>query len=194
MDKEKLLIIGAGGLGRVVLEMARHDYACALIDDGIPVDTKVDSSFVIGDTSSLQELYKSYQKAVVAIGNNVIRERVMKSLSQIGYRIPSVISPSAYLSEYASVGEGCIILNNAVVQNGSHVGNGVILNSGVEIHHDSYVDDYALIYTNTVIRTQARVGKRAWIGSTLTIGNQVIVEDDQVVENGQTLKKNTETD
>ncbi len=185
--KEKLLLVGAGGFGRVVLEHAIGVYDCAFVDDGQDIGTVINGCPVIGKIGDLATLFSSYKKLVVTIGNNALRERVYNTTSEIGYSFPNIIVPSAYISPYASVGYGCVILNNVVIQNNAKVGNGVILNPGVEIHHDSVVEDYVLIYTNSVVRSLAHVGKRAHLGSTLTISNEVIVPADAVVENGKTI-------
>ncbi len=186
---EKLLLVGAGGFGRVVLEHAASKYECSFIDDGIDKETSVDGVKVIGNTSDLQKLHREYDKLIVTIGNNLVRQQIYDKASQFGYSFPNIVHTSAFISKHAIVGNGCIILNNAVIQNGSRIGNGVIINPGVEIHHDSYIGDNVLIYTNTVVRSLARVGDRAHIGSTLTISNEVIVPDDTVIPNGQTLLK-----
>lgn len=133
------------------------------------------------------KLFGEYKKLLVGIGNNKLRETVYQEAAEIGYTFPNIIVDSAYVSPYATIGTGCIILNHAVVQNNAKVGNGVILNTGVEIHNDSVVEDYVLIYTNSVVRIYAHVGKRAHLGSTLTIGNNVNVPDDSVVENGRSI-------
>lgn len=185
--KEKLLLVGAGGFGRVVLEHANGVYDCAFIDDGQNVGAVINNCPVIGKISDLATLFSDYKKLVVTIGNNALRERVYYVATEIGYSFPNIIVPSAYISPYASVGNGCVILNNVVIQNNVKVGNGVILNPGVEIHHDSVVEDYVLIYTNSVVRSLAHIGKRAHLGSTLTISNEVIVPDDAVVKNGETI-------
>ena len=177
MSKERLLLVGAGGFGRVVSELARQSYDCAFVDDGVEVGTVVCDIPVIGSTANLQELFAEYKNLVIVIGNNKVREHIYDIARSIGYSFPNLISPSAYISPYAKIGWGCIILNNAVVQNGSSVGNGVLLNPGVEIHHDCIVGDYDLIYTNSVVRTYATVGKCVRIGSNVTICNNAVVSD-----------------
>ena len=186
---EKLILVGAGGFGRVVLEHASLIFDCSFVDDGLDIGTLIDGVEVIGSTSDLRKLRVEYDKLIVTIGNNTIRQQVYDKASQFGYSFPNIIHESAFISKHANVGNGCIILNNAIIQNGSRIGNGVIINPGVEIHHDSYVGDNVLIYTNTVVRSLAKVGNRAHIGSTLTISNEVIVPDDAVIPNGQTLLK-----
>ena len=185
--KEKLLLVGAGGFGMVVLEHAQQMFDCALVDDGYEAGTIINGAEVVGKVGDIARLFGEYRKLVVGIGNNALREKVYKEAAAIGYVFPNIIVSSAYISPYATIGTGCIILNNAVVQGGAKVGNGIILNAGVEVHLDSAVEDYVLIYTNSVVRTHAHVGRRAHIGSTLTIGNNVMVPEDGVVENGCSL-------
>lgn len=175
MPKEKLLLVGAGGFGRVVSELARQTYDCAFVDDGAEIGAIICDVSVIGRTADLQTLWGSYQKLVVVIGNNAVRERIYDMAKHIGYGFPNLISPSAYVSPYAKLGWGGIILNNAVVQNGSTVSNGVLINPGVEIHHDALVGDCTLIYTNSVVRTGAKVGRCVRIGSNVTICNNAVV-------------------
>lgn len=116
------------------------------------------------------------------------REKIYSDIKALHFSCPNIVSPSAFISQYASIGCGCVILNNAVIQNGAMVGNGVLVNSGVEIGHDSSVDDNSIVYANSVIRTGAKVGKRAMIGSNVTIGNNVLVPDDADVKNGMVLE------
>lgn len=187
-ENGKLLIVGAGGFGRVVSEHARKVYACAFLDDGYKRGDIVCDIPVLGSISELKHLFGTYRHLIVAIGNNQLREKIYNKAQSIGYTLPNIICDNVYVSPYAKVGWGCIFLNNTVIQNSSIVGNGVILNPGVEIHHGSFVEDYALIYTNSVIRTEAKVGKRARIGSNVSIGNRVIVEDDADIENGRTIQ------
>ena len=153
--KDKLLLVGAGGFGRVALEHAQKQYDCAFVDDGYAAGTIINGAEVVGKISDIARLFGKYKKLIVAIGNNTVREKVYKEAAAIGYSFPNVIVGSAYVSPFAFIGAGCILLNNVVVQNNAKVGNGVILNPGVEVHNDSVVEDYALIYTNSVIRTFA---------------------------------------
>ena len=189
-DRDRLLIVGAGGFGRVVCEHASRIYDCAFADDGFNAGDNVCGIPVAGHISDLAALRDKFSMLIVAIGNNTFREKIYKNASELGYTFPNIIGPGVYISPFAEIGWGCVLLNNAVVQNGSSVGNGVLLNPGVEIHHDSFVDDYALIYTNSVVRTYARVGKRVRIGSNVTVGNDVSIPDDSDIENGSALSQN----
>ena len=186
---KKLLLVGAGGFGRVVLEHASLEYECVFLDDGQELGTEINGCKVIGQISDIEAFRTEYKLLIVTIGNNKLREHIYRTAEDLDYTFPNIIVPSAYISPYAKIGNGCVILNNVVIQNNAEVGNGVILNPGVEIHHDSKIGNNVLIYTNTVVRSLAKVGERVHLGSTLTISNEVVVPDDEVVEDGVTVRK-----
>ena len=133
---------------------------------------------VVGGLADLSELRKEYSLLVVGIGNNQFRVQVYEKAKSFGYAFPNIIAPSAYISPYAKLGCGCVVLQNACVQNGASVGDGVLLNVGTEVHCDATVGDCALIYTNStnsVVRTGATVGNFTRIGSNCTICNNATV-------------------
>ena len=177
MSKEKLLLVGAGGFGRMVAEQAIIQYDRAFVDDGQDVDTEICGIPVVGGLADLPELRKEYGLLVVGIGNNQFRAQVYEKAKAFGYAFPNIVAPSAYISPYAKLGCGCVVLQNACVQSGASVGDGVLLNAGTEIHCDAAVKDYALIYTNSVIRTGATVGSLTRKGSNVTVCNHVAVPD-----------------
>ena len=187
---EKLLLVGAGGFGRVVLEHASALYDCAFLDDGDA--TVVDGVPVIGRTSEMASFYPEYKLFLVTIGNNKLRERLYTDAASIGFTFPNIIHPSAYVSPHAHIGNGCVILNNTVVQNNARCGDCCILNPGVELHHDSTIGSYCLVYTNSVVRSLTMVGNRVWIGSTATISTSAVVPDDTTIGDGEVYSKRGE--
>lgn len=177
MSKEKLLIVGAGSFGRMVAEQAMREYECAFVDDGQPVGTEICGIPVMGSIAELSVLRTDYDLLVVGVGNNRIRAQVYEQAEKLGYAFPNIIAPSAYVSPYAKLGNGCVILQNVCVQNGAVVGNGALLNAGTEVHSDATVEDYVLVYANSVIRTGAVVGAYARVGSNVTICSNAVVPD-----------------
>ena len=152
MSDKKLLLVGAGGFGRMASEQARLQYECAFVDDGQAVGTKVCGIPVVGRILDLSTLRSKYDFLVVCIGNNKFRMQIYETAKELGYAFP-----------------------NACIQSGSTVGDGALINAGTEVHCDAKVGDYTLIYTNSVIRTGASVGKFARIGSNATVCNNAVV-------------------
>lgn len=176
--KKKLLLVGAGGFGRMVAEQVMLQYNCAFVDAGQDVGTEICGIPVVGKISDLPKLRTSYKLLVVGIGNNQFRAQVYEKAKELGYAFPNIVAISAYISPYSKMGCGCVMLQNACVQNGASVGDGVLLNAGAEVHCDAELGNYALVYTNSVIRTGAAVGSYVRIGSNCTICNNATVPDD----------------
>ena len=84
MSKERLLLVGAGGFGRVVSELARQSFDCAFVDDGVEVGTIICDIPVIGQTADLHNLFAEYKNLVIVIGNNSVRERIYNMAKRIG--------------------------------------------------------------------------------------------------------------
>ena len=190
--RDKLLLVGAGGLGRVTLEHAMEKYQCSFVDDAYPVGMEICGAPVVGAIADLSRLREEYTSLVVTIGDNHLREEIYRQAEALGFAFPNVVARSAYVSPFARLGWGCILLNNAVVQNGAQIGNGVVLTAGVEAHHDCAIGDFALVYTNSVVRTGAKIGERAKIGSTSTVGNFVRVPEDAVIPDGASIQFSSE--
>lgn len=183
--KEKLLVVGAGGFGRVTLEHAIKQYDCSFVDDGKSIGEEINGAKVVGGVNDLPMLFAEYKKIVLSIGNNKIREKVYRQAKKVGFEFPNIIIESAYISPFSTIGEGCVILNNVVIQNGSKVGDATILNPGVEVHHDSSVGNFCCIYTNSVVRTYARVEDGVRLGSNVTIKNKSVADKD--IDDGEVI-------
>lgn len=181
----KLLIVGAGGLGRMVLESASEYYDCYFIDDNYEIGSIICDTEVVGKIKDIQHLKNSFDYLIVAIGNNVFREELTNNALSYGYKVPNIFNHTAYISKYAKFGYGCIVLSNASIQNGACLGNGVVITANVEVHHDAEIFDFALVYSNSTIRTYAKIGQRTKIGSNVTIKNNTIIEPDSIIEDGE---------
>ena len=182
----KLLIIGAGGLGRMVLETALSlKYDCAFLDDN-ELLKEVCGVKVLGKISTLPNHFDSYKYCICAIGNNALREKYDLIARSIGYKIPNIINKTAYVSPFAKLGTGVILLNNVCVQNGAIVGDGVVITANSEIHHDCEIGDYSLIYSCSVVRTFSKINKKVKIGSNVTICNGTSISANSEIEDGAT--------
>ncbi len=142
----KLLIIGAGGHGRVVREIAE---ATGLFEK---IDFADDNyEFSVGKINDIENLHLIYDSAFVSIGNNKFRFEILQKLSDIGYNLPVLIHPSAYVSKSASVGDGTVIEPKAVVNANANIGKGCIVSIGALIDHDVIINDFSHINSGAVI-------------------------------------------
>src|SRR4051794_2418417 len=135
-SRPKLLLIGAGGHAKVVIELIRAEARFELV--GL-VDQKASPREffgvpVIGQDDDLPRLLQGgITHAHVAIGNNHRREAVGQELVRLGFKLASAISLAAHISPSAQVGAGVAIMAGAVVNADSRVGDLAIINTGASV-------------------------------------------------------------
>ncbi len=136
---ENLLIIGAGTYGVLASEIA-SDMGCfekiAFLDDN--AKTTPNGIEIIGTTCDMDVLAVEYRNIIVAIGNTDVRLSMLSRIKEeTPYRIVSLVSPKAYISPSAQLGEGCIVEPMAVVHTGCVIATGCIISAGAVINHAS---------------------------------------------------------
>ena len=97
-NKKKLIIIGAGGHGRVVADIALKTNKweqIAFLDDDETIKVSMGIS-VIGKLRDVFE-YINESDIFVAIGNNKLREEMQNKLKLSGASIPTLIHPNAVI-------------------------------------------------------------------------------------------------
>lgn len=163
-----LLIIGAGSFSTEIEEMARLvGYTdIAFVDDH---PEKAVSDPVIGKMSEIAELRLQYDNALVALGNNANRLKYHILLEEAGYKIPTLIHPTAYVSPDAQLAPGCIIRTFAVVGRYAELGKATILNIGAKVDHHCVIGEGSHLLINSVVRASKTVGPLTWLDA-----NQVI--------------------
>ena len=92
--QEKLLLVGAGGFGRMVAEQAMLQYDCAFVDDGQVVGAEICGIPVVGGLANLPELRKEYGLLVVGIGSNQFRAQVYEKAKALGFAFPISLRPA----------------------------------------------------------------------------------------------------
>lgn len=162
-----LLILGAGGHGRVVAEAAEQCEewdAIAFLDDRIDVDMVLGHS-IVGKMDNYDRFADEYEYAIVCIGDNEKRLDLIGKLLKIGYNVPVIIHPRAAVSKYCHIGEGSVVLAGAVINTGARIGKGCIINIGSCVDHDCIISDGVHICSGAVARSACRIGGLSYIGA-----------------------------
>lgn len=158
---KSLLIIGAGGHGRVVKETAeicgynRIDF----LDDNNPK--------AVGKLDQLERIVLQYDDVIVSIGDNEIRKELINRLQHIGSSLGSIIHPRAFVASSAKIGAGSIVLPGAVIHSNVQVGIGCIISIGVLIDHDTIVEDFTHLNTGVVVKAGMTVSGKIDAGITV---------------------------
>ena len=145
----KLLILGAGGLGQMVGEVAR---AAGNWDGVAFLDDAVRGADVAGKCMDYTSLTGEYPEAVAAFGDNRLRLAWTRRLLDAGYRVPSVVHPTAIVSPSAVLGPGCLVLHGAIINTNTALGAACLVNSGALVDHDNVLEDGVHVNLHATIK------------------------------------------
>jgi sugar O-acyltransferase (sialic acid O-acetyltransferase NeuD family) len=195
MADNKIILIGGGGHCVSVIDVIEQEgrFQIAGIVDKKNVGNKVLGYTIIASDDELQRLAKEYNNFLITVGHvlsNEPRTRLFEELRRIGGKFPAIISPRAYVSKHAAVGEGTVIMHNAFVNANAKVGKNTIVNSGAIIEHDATIGDHSHISTAAVVNGGCNIGDHTFIGSNAMIKQYLTVEDRVTVGAGSVVLQN----
>lgn len=192
-----LLIVGAGGHGKVVADIA-HQLGrwedIAFLDDNYPDSTQVGEWKVLGKTTEANRFREEYPEAIVAIGANLLRLEMQIMMSHIGFQFPVLIHPDASVSQFASLGAGTVICTLAAVIIGSRIGLGAIVNTGASVGHDCTLDDGVHVAPGVRLAGGVSVGECSWIGIGAVVKEYVSIGRGVIVGAGATIIRDIQDD
>lgn len=155
-----LLLYGAGGHARVIVD--------TLMDLGLAVHGLFDDAVVNGTFLGTPVLGKydpacfTDAKLVITIGKNSDRKKIASSIK---HEFGSVVARTSLVSPKATMGFGCMILQNVIIQTYSVLGNHVILNTASQIDHNCTLGDYVHIAPGAVLCGDVTVGEGTLVGA-----------------------------
>jgi len=163
----KLVVIGAGGHGKVVIATAMEagiEVVAVLDDDNNKWGSRLLEVLVSGPISSFPSFaQKKDVRFVLAIGENKLRKKLATQIQ--GVRWATLVHPKAYVHPSASVGEGTVIFAGAVVQPSALIGKHVIINTGVVVEHDCKVGDWAHLASGVRLAGGVNIEEGAFLGT-----------------------------
>ncbi len=184
MSNNGIVLIGNGGHARAVEDViySLKGYSISL---GGPVE--VDNVIVDSRTVNIKDWKKRYRRFVLGVGqikSAQNRMDIVEKFSGKDILWPTIISPHAYVSPHAKIGQGTVIMHNAVVNAGAIVDEFCIINTGAIIEHDAKIGYYTHISTGAVVNGEAGVGRRSFIGSNAVVLNQIRIGNDVILGAG----------
>ncbi|WP_368895031.1 acetyltransferase [Priestia megaterium] len=187
----KLLILGAGGHGKVVSEISqlmKQWEAIAFLDDREDI-SEVLGIPIVGKLADLPILRGEYEYAFVAIGSNTARLKWTEKLSHHGFKIPILIHPSSTVSRKSFIEEGTVIMAGAVINPNARIGRGCIINTASTIDHDCTLQAGVHTSPGAHIGGTVKIGERTWICIGATIINNINIGYDSVVAAGAVVTR-----
>lgn len=163
-----VLVIGAGGHARVVLE-ALHDDPSVHVVGAVSRDGTAIPGLGVDAIGSDDDLASTAQRAgataaCVAIGDNIARARVTGQWQATGLGLTTATSRFAMVSRSAVVGPGSMLLPGAVVNAATELGTGVIVNTNASVDHDGRIGDFVHVAPGVAIGGGVTIGARTLVG------------------------------
>lgn len=184
---KNILIIGAGGHGRVVYEtvlLKGNFNEIAFLDDSFTKEKKQELN-IIGKIDDYKTLASKYDSAFVAIGNNEKRIELIKDLLEIGYDVPVLIHPRATVSSFSKIGKGTIVLAGAIINVNCKIGRGNIININSTIDHDCILEEGCHICSGAVVRSMVTLESLALVGAGAVIKSGQRLEHKRIILDGE---------
>lgn len=172
--KDRLIIIGASGHGKVVADIAikmNKWQSISFLDDDSSISTCMGIP-IIGKTYDSYS-YKDEADFFVAVGNNETRERLQEKLIEQGLSLVSLIHPSAVIGTDVEIAIGTVVMAGVVINSSCRIGKGCIINTSSSLDHDSVIEDYVHISPGANLAGTVKIGKGSWLGIGSIISNNL---------------------
>ena len=191
---KQLIIIGAGGHGRVVADCAQQQgkYSKIVFLDDCFFERKENSEWsVIGAVKDFPQFIDDAD-FVVAFGNNRLRKDILSQLKKAKANIVSLIHPTAVVSPHTLIGKGVVVFANAVINIGASIADGCIINTAATIDHDCELHQCVHISPGVNIAGGVYIAQLSWIGIGSTIVECITLADNTQVGAGAVVTQSTQ--
>lgn len=185
----KLVIIGAGGHGKVVADIAcRLGYRDIVFLDDSSREEACGEFPVVG-TCAHAACYADAD-FVVAIGSGAVRRALHSRLEALGCRLVTLVHPAATVAGHVTLGPGTVVMAGAVINPYAQIGEGCIVNTCASVDHDCVIGSFSHVAVGAHIAGAVTLGENTWVGAGAVIRNHVQIAGDSVIGVGAAVVKN----
>ena len=197
---DEIVLVGAGGHARAcidVIELAGQYKIAGLVEKDESNSERNLGYPIVGTDEDLQNLRKKYQYAFITVGqikSAAIRVQLFNMLKDLEYKLPLIVSPRAYVSKHAQIGDSTIVLHDAMVNANAKVGKNTIINNKALIEHDAFIGDHCHIATGVIVNGEVTIDNESFIGSGAVTRQSVSIGNNCIIGAGVIVKKDIDSD
>lgn len=194
MSKPRLILIGAGGHARACIDVIEQCGSYEIVGlIGLPEERKTEhlGYDVIGTDSDLPRLAEDCHCALIAVGqihSPTLRAGLYQRAIELGLQLPTIVSPTAYISRHAVISAGSIVMHGAVINAGARIGSNCIINTRAIIEHDVTVADHCHISTGAILNGEVKIGQGSFVGSGTVIKEGVSIGSNCIMGMGLAVR------
>lgn len=189
-SKPRCVIFGAGGHGRVVLDILANMgtfEVVGFVDSNPRLEgRRIDGLPVLGRPDQLDQLRENHglECAIVAIGDNGARRELADRAESLGLTLINAIHPSANLARNVSLGRNIVVAAGALVCAHCQIGDSAILNTGCIVDHESLIGTATHICPGARLAGRVTVESGAFVGIGATVIQSVRVGYEAIIGAG----------
>lgn len=165
MPDRPVLIVGAGGHAKVVIELLR---AMSIPIAGLIDQDRTKQALGVACVGADEDLPRlraeGLDRAFVAIGDNRRRLDLGRGLVAGGFELVNAVSPNAVISPSVALGRGVAVMAGAVINAEARIGDLAIVNTGAVIDHDCVIGEGAHLAPGSTLAGSIDVGEGAFVG------------------------------
>ena len=194
--KPRLILIGGGGHCASCIDVIEQEdkFEIAGIVDGALAAKELLGYPILGGDETLGQLRSRHDYALITVGQiktPSVRIRLFGHLNSLGFKLPTIISPRAYVSGHATIGEGTVIMHDALVNARAVVGNNCIINTKALVEHNAIVGDHCHISTAAVINGGVEVKAGSFVGSNAATKEAIVTKENAFIKAGSIFTGHT---
>lgn len=189
--KKPLIIIGAGGYAKILIELVRlsglYRVEAVIGLESDSQDTILGEKILKGDKYIQEYLDKGINLVAIAIGaytSNKRRAEIFNYFQEQGFTVVSLIHPSAEISPSVKIGAGAVINAGVIINSDVTIGDDVSIAPGTVIEHEAVINDHVLLSTASTIGAGSVIGNSALLGVASVIIPRVKVGANALVAAG----------
>jgi len=178
--KEKIILIGGGGHCKSCIDVIEQEGRFVIVgitDRPDKLGEKLLGYTIFASDHKIPSLAAGHLFLITIgqIRSAEPRISLYNTLLAAKAVLATVVSPRAYVSSHAAIGQGTIVMHGAMVNAGARVGKNCIINSHALIEHDAVISDHCHISTGAIINGGVQVGEQTFIGSRAMLREYIIV-------------------
>ncbi len=191
---KEIILIGGGGHCKSVIDVIEQEKKfkiAGIIDKPELLGEKTLNYQIIGNDSDLKSLSKKYKYAIITVGqvsSPALRIKLFELIKDAGFVVPTIVSPRAYVSSYASIGEGTIIMHDALINASASVQENCIINTKAIIEHDVVISKHCHVSTGAIVNGEVTIGEGTFVGSSSTTKEGIIIKKNSFIKAGSVAK------
>ena len=198
VNKADIILVGGGGHCHAVIDVieaiGRFNIA-GIIDHSEMVGKRILNYPVIGTDDDIVDIVKEYHNFFITVGqikSAETRSRIFGNLKKQHVTLPVLISPLAYVSRHAVIGEGTVVMHHAFVNANASIGQNCIINTNAIIEHDAIIRNNCHVSTGAILNGKCVVKENTFIGSNSVAVQDITVEANNIIASGSVIIHNTE--